>query len=132
MLGDLLGEEHGKIVGYRVLSTAGPRVEVSFRASGKILGVETMSMGTYVSVAAPGGSMHGEGQGFVTTGDGEMATWSGSGVGKLKPGGAASWRGAIFYQTTSPKLARLNGIAAVFEFEVDSADNTSSRMWEWK
>lgn len=132
MLGDLLGEEHGKTIGYRVLSTEGPQIEVSFRASGKMLGIEHTSMGTYVSVPGTDGSMHGEGQGLVMTRDGDMATWSGSGAGKMSPGGGISWRGAIFYRTTSPKLAKLNGIAAVFEYEVDAADNTSAKIWEWK
>lgn len=132
MLGDLLGEEQGKVTTFRVLSTEGPKVEVSFRGGGKILGVDTMNMGTYWSVVRPGGTLYGEGQGVVMTKDGEMATWSGNGVGKFKPGGGVSWRGGIYYQTASQKLSRLNGIAAIFEHETDANDNVSSKIWEWK
>ncbi len=47
-------------------------------------------------------------------------------------GGAASWRGAIYYQTESERLERLNGVAGVFEFEVDQEGNTRGKVWEWK
>ena len=60
-----------------------------------------------------------------------MATWKGGGVGKFT-GGGVSYRGAIYYSTASQKLARLNGIATVFEFEVDADGNTQSKIWEWK
>jgi hypothetical protein len=66
------------------------------------------------------------------THDGQTATWKGQGVGKFLAGGAVSYRGAVYYTTASPKLARLNSVAAVFEFEVDAKGNTSSKTWEWK
>jgi hypothetical protein len=67
------------------------------------------------------------------TRDGDTATWRGQGVGRFTGRGTAvNWRGAIYYQTTSPKLARLNGVAAVFEFDVDENDNTRAKLWEWK
>ncbi len=47
------------------------------------------------------------------TQDGEMVTWKGQGIGRLTGVGAVSWRGAVYYQTASEKLARLNGIAGV-------------------
>jgi hypothetical protein len=50
----------------------------------------------------------------------------------LKPDGAVSYRGAIYYSTASPKLARLNRIAVVFEYEVDANGNTHTKSWEWK
>jgi len=132
MLGEQLGEEQGKITTYRVLSTEGPKVEVSFRATGKMLGVETKGFGTYWSVMKPGGYLQGEGQGVLMTKDGESASWSGSGVGKFTPSGGLSWRGCIYYTTASQKLARLNGVALVFEHETDANDNITSKLWEWK
>jgi hypothetical protein len=134
MLGEMLGEERGKVTGYRVLPSDGhgPKVEVSFQASGQILGIEGNDLGTYWSAPKAGGFLYGEGQGVLMTRDGDMASWVGQGVGKLGPGGSASWRGAIYYSTTSTKLARLNGVAIVFEYEVDQQGNTSSKVWEWK
>jgi hypothetical protein len=133
MLGELISESRGKRAARRVLSTSpGFRVEVSFEASGKVLGMDPQTIATYWSEARPDGSLYGEGQAVVITRDGEMATWKGQGVGKFLAGGAVSYRGAVYYSTASPKLARLNTVAAVFEFEVDANGNTSEKTWEWK
>jgi hypothetical protein len=135
MLGEMINEEWGKITGIRVLPSDGeaPKVEASFQASGKLLGIETTDMGTYHSTLLPNGTMRGTGQGVVMTRAGETATWTGEGVGK--PTGqamAASWRGAIYFRTSSPSLTRLNGIAVLFEYDVDAEGNTHSKNWEWK
>jgi hypothetical protein len=135
MLGEKLGEERGQMTGMRVLPLGphGPRVEVSFQASGTILGQVGTDVGTYISTARPDGTMMGEGQGVVMTGEGDMANWTATGVGKFTGKGTAiNWRGALFYQTTSPRLAQLNGTAVVFEFDVDENGKTEARIWEWK
>ena len=134
MLGEKLGEETGRITARRVLPSGGhgPKAEVSFEASGKLLGVETNTMATYVSIIRPDGTIYGEGQGFVMGQGGEAATWVGQGVGRFTGGGAVSYRGAIYYQTTSEKWAHLNSIAAIYEYEVDAEGNTQAVTWEWK
>jgi hypothetical protein len=78
------------------------------------------------------GTLFGEGQGLLVTRDGDMATWVGQGVGTIKPGGVVSYRGAVYYQTTSPRWSRLNSVAGVFEYEVDVDGNSKSQVWEWK
>jgi hypothetical protein len=90
-------------------------------------------MGTYVSVTRPDGTLFGDGQGVTMTTEGAVATWRGQGVGRFTGRGTAvSWRGAVYYQSQSEKLARLNGVAVVFEFEVDENGNTHATSWEWK
>ena len=115
-----------------MLSTDPLTVEVSFEDSGNMLGVPTSGMGTYTSVARPDGSIYGEGHGVAMTADGEGITWTGSGTGKFGPGGSVSYRGMLHYRTPSQKLARLNNTCGVFEYNVDAAGNTSSKVWEWK
>ena len=134
MLGEMLGEERGKMTGMRVLPAegAGPRVEASWQGSGKLLGVEYNGMGTYIAVMTPAGVLSGQGQGVMMGKDGEMASWTGGGVGKPGKGMAANWRGAIYYQSPSPKLARLNSVAVIYEFDVDENGNTHAKLWEWK
>ena len=132
MLGEQLGESKGKRTVRRVLSIDPLTVEVSFEDSGHMLGVATNGMGTYTSVARPDGSIAGEGQGVMMTPDGEGITWKGSGVGKFGPGGSVSYRGMLYYRTPSQKLARLNNACGVFEYDVDPAGNTTSKVWEWK
>lgn len=132
MLGELLGETTGKRIVRRVLSTEPPTVEVSFEDSGKMLGVGTTGFGTYTAVIRIDGTIVGEGAGITTTQDGEAITWKGSGLGTFKEHGAISYRGILYYWTTSEKLARLNTVAGVFEYEVDPQGNTHTKVWEWK
>ncbi len=132
MLGDKLGELSGQVIGMRVLPSDGaPKMEVSFQAKGRLLGVETAEHGTYVSVLRPDGTLYGEGQGVSMGVGGQGATWKGTGVGVMKEGGAISYRGSIYYSTASEEWARLNRVAAVYEYEVDAEGNASAVTWEW-
>ena len=132
MLGDLLSETTGKRIVRRVLSTDPLTVEVTFEDSGKLLGIKTTGFGTYTSRVRPDGSIYGEGEGGIITKDGELVTWKGSGLGKFKEKGAVSYRGILYFRTASHKLARLNSAPGVFEYEVDPAGKTHSKVWEWK
>ncbi len=132
MPGDLLAENTGRRVVRRVLETAPLTVEVTFEETGTVLGVATNGLGTYTSVVRPDGSVYGEGQGALFTSDGEGVTWKGSGLGKLAAGGAVSYRGILYFQTTSQKMARLNAAPGVFEYEVDAEGKTKTKVWEWK
>jgi len=133
MLGEQIGTGQGKRSARRVVEVEPAlKVEVSFEDLTKMLGVDGMNIGTYTSSTRPDGTLDGEGRGVFATMDGQIATWKGIGTGQLKPGGAVSYRGCLTYNTTSPKLARLNSVAGVFEFEVDAAGNTQTKMWEWK
>jgi hypothetical protein len=71
-------------------------------------GADVNGFGTYTSVVRPDGTLHGEGN------------------------GAVSYRGILYYRTASAKLARLNTVGGVFEFEVDAEGKTHSKIWEWK
>jgi hypothetical protein len=131
MLGDQLFEETGRTIGTRVLADG--RIEVSFQDTGTVLGVEYTNVGTYVSSARPDGALWGEGQGVAMTKDGEMVSWRATGVGAMKGRGwAASWRGVLYCQTASQKLARLNKVPVVYENEVDENGNQKVKSWEWK
>ena len=134
MLGEKIAEGTGKVLVRRVLKSegAGPKMETSFQSTGFLAGIEMREAGTYVAAVRADGTLFGEGQGVAMSKDGEMATWQGQGVGTIKPGGVVSYRGAIFYQSSSPKWSRLNSIACVFEYEADTEGNTRSQLWEWK
>jgi len=58
------------------------------------------------------------------TSQGEMVSWKCSGHGKLGPGGTVSYRGILYFQTASQKLAGLNATPGVFEYEVDAEGKT--------
>ncbi len=133
MLGEQIGEERGKITARRVLPSGGqgPKVEVTFQASGTIFGIEASDLGTYWSVVQPNGALYGEGQGLIMTPDGEVAQWTGAGRGHFTEQGGVSFRGAVYYETTSAKLARLNGVAVVYEHETGRDDSVMTKYWEW-
>lgn len=134
MLGEQIGEEQGKITGRRVLPSdgAGPKVEVSFQASGTLLGMNTTGLGTYWSVVQPNGALYGEGQGVIMTAQGDVVQWTGAGRGHFTEQGGVSFRGAVYYQTTSEKLAGLNSVAVVYEHEAGPDDSVVNKLWEWK
>jgi hypothetical protein len=133
MLGEVVSETKGKITSQRVLSAEGPKIEASFTSVGKLKGIEVTEMATFWSTQRPGGALFGEGNGVMMAADGELASWSGNGIGKFGAGGKQIWRGAVYLQTPSTgKFASLNNAVLVFEFEADAMGNTSEKAWEWK
>ena len=134
MQGEKIGEESGKVTSQRVLPNPGgaPKMETSFQATGTLFGVGHTTTGTYWSALRPDGTVYGEGQGIAMGKEGEMGTWVGAGVGTLKKDGSVSYRGAIFYSSSTPKWSRLNNVAAIFEYEVDPQGATRAQLWEWK
>jgi hypothetical protein len=134
MLGELIGEERGKVTVRRVVPSdgGGVKVEVSFQASATFFGTNGTDMGTYLSEVQPNGMLYGEGQGVVMTAAGDTAQWRGAGRGRFTEQGGVSFRGAVYYQTASERLGRLNGVAVVFEHEADQEGNITTKYWEWK
>jgi hypothetical protein len=132
MIGEQISESKGRRLVRRVLSVDPPTAEVSFEDSGNMLGVPTTGMGSYTSVIRPDGSIYGNGQGMIMTPDGDAVTWTGTGLGKFGPNGSVSYRGMLFFRTTSQKLARVNNTCGAFEYDVDPSGNTISKVWEWK
>ena len=139
MLGAKLGHEAGKVTAQTVVRSRlnpleSPRMETTFRATGTLLGVDETDTVTFWTVVRPDGTVYGEGQGIVM-GIGprlETATFLGQGVGTIQEDGTISYRGATYYQSSTPKWSRLNKIAAVFELEVSPTGKTKSANWEWK
>jgi hypothetical protein len=142
MLGDIIYEHKGKVIGQRVLDSTSeqgellPKIETTFSADAKLKGtIDIADTGTYWSIVRPGGILYGEGQGLYMAkdGSGETATWTGQGVGRLAAGGRVSYRGSLFFRTNSTgKMSFLNNIVAVFEYEVNESGNTTAKVWEWK
>jgi hypothetical protein len=63
-------------------------------------GVEVTEIGTYCGKVNLSGAVCGEGQGVVMTKDGsEVATWKGSGIGRMGDGRKMRWRGVVYYDT---------------------------------
>ena len=139
MLGDQIGEVKGKITGQRVLDIEEgglAKIEYSFSANGRMKEIDITHMATFSTIPRGNGVLYGEGQGVITTRDGsaEMATEIGRGIGQFTDGGKkVKFHGSFFYRASSTgKLAFLNNLVGVFEYEVDEAGNTQHKVWEWK
>jgi hypothetical protein len=132
MLGDKVGQESGQVIGTRVLaSDTGPKLETTFQMQTNLLGVEGTETGTYWSVLRQDGTLYGEGNGVVMTAEGP-ATWKGAGVGHpTGEGMGATFRGAVYFETRSASLDRLNHSAAVYEFAIDGDGKCRNDVWLW-
>jgi hypothetical protein len=133
MLGDLIYEHRGKITNQRVLDAEGAKMETSFSGSANYRGTDGTEIGTYQTTYRSEGVLYGEGQGVITTKDGEIATWTGSGIGRFTGQGKIRFHGPLFYRTYSTqKLAFLNNLVGVYETQIDENQNFLYKVWEWK
>jgi len=131
MLGDMIGEFKGQVTGVRILS--GGKVETSEQASGNILGNLATWLATSTSTTMANGVVMAEGEALVTTGDGEVVMIKKSGIGwSTGKGRKATRRGVFFHATQSQKLARLNKVVGVWEFESEENGNWHVKIWEWR
>ncbi|HLN46579.1 MAG TPA: hypothetical protein VK209_12810 [Candidatus Sulfotelmatobacter sp.] len=131
MLGNLIGEFKGRITNVRILPEG--KKETSEQASGNILGIEATWLATSISTPMPDGIIMSDGNAIVTTKDNEVVMIKKSGIGwSTGNGQKSSRRGVFFHMTQSQKLACLNRIVGVWEFESEEDGNWHVEIWEWK
>ena len=134
----MLGEKLGSMqltTSNKVLPSNGslPRFETTTIGSGTLAGTEVNGMATYTADMRPDGTLYGEcpNQGVVIAEDG-VATFTATGIGTFTEDGGSSFKGMVHFQTSAPSLSSLNGVAVVYDWEVDAEGNASWDMWEWK
>jgi hypothetical protein len=137
MLGELIFESNGKIISQRVISVENgvPKLEITAAGSGTVRGnIGANETWTYWTIQRSDGTFHGEGQGIITAKEGsEFITATGRGEGSMTKTGTSRYPGALFFNTASGnKLAFLNHIIGVNEYEVDELGGYSFKCWEWK
>lgn len=138
MLGERIGEEHGKVTSRRILpgdeSRRFVKMEISFESQATVYGVQCTNIGTYQVYERGLGQMYAEGQGILITADGKGAIWNGHGAGRPvgDEAGTIAFAAAVAVQASGDKLAKLNEIMMVVEHKADMAASASSELWEWK
>jgi hypothetical protein len=136
MLGELLFEIKGRLTGSRILNADEYKIEHSITQEGKLKDIEIAILGAFWTIPTGKNVIYGEGQGIITTKDGEdTATFRGYGIGHSKGHVSASFRGSVFYKSpisTNGKLSFLNNKIGVFETEVDESGISTEKVWEWK
>ncbi len=135
MSGELIGESRGKIIGTRIveLLETSPKIETTDQSTGKLLGIDSQDMSTARSVWRSPDTFYAEGIGVVASPSGEVAMYTGTGMGKGSLWSPETlFHGMILFRSSTPQWSRLNGIVAVVEYTVDAEGNSHSRIWEWK
>lgn len=133
MLGELLGEASGKGTVTKVEAPDGapPRLHIACQGQGTLLGTDMQDVGSYIQRVTAGGRLSATSADWVmVTADGDMAVFRGFGTGQMTAGGAR-YAGCGSMSSDSPKLARLDTISTVAEFEGDNEGNYSWKLWEW-
>lgn len=96
-LGTPVIAEKGMVTGQRVLEVSPwPKTEASFIANDTLRGnIAASKTGTYTSIMRADGSLYGQGQGIITTKDGDVATWTGQGIGHFTQDGKLRFHGSV-------------------------------------
>lgn len=138
MLGDLIYEAEGELMNMRVISVeeGRPKIEVTILQSGLLRWTEVTNIVTYSSIPREqGGAIYTEGKGVIMTKNSdsnETATWTGQGIVHYS-GQTRRDVGSIFCRTSSNgKLAFLNNMVGVFEYESEEHGTSKGKIWEWK
>jgi hypothetical protein len=130
-IGEYIQESKGKVTAVRALADG--KLEASYQAIGKLLGIQVNEFYTAIISPLPGGNLFMEGNGIITSNDGDSESLKFQGIGRSTGAGfKASYRGSTFGQTASPKFAKLTGEMTVWEVDVDEAGNFLLKIWEWK
>ena len=110
-----------------------PVVETMAEGEGTLAGLAVKILSTYYAEMRPDGSWVGEcpNAGVVMAADG-IATFRANGVGNPTAGGGFSFRGPVYFETTSASLASLNAVAHFFEWDVDAENNATWKIWVCK
>ena len=135
----MLGEKVGSLSGptsMKALPAVGgyPSFEtVASGLSGTLAGAEVTSFATYSATMRADGSFYGEcpNSGVVMAADG-VATFRATGIGSPTADGGFSFRGVVYFDSAAPSLSSLNGVAVVYDWEVDASGDASWDLWEWK
>ena len=138
MLGELIYESSGKIVSQKVVDTGddpSAKVELSYSGSGYMQGIGNVTeTWTFVNTHLKNNITQGNGKGVIMTDDGNgVATATELGRGFHMSPESIVYPGARVFSTDSnSKLAFLNELVGVTQWEVDSLGNYKVKMWQWK
>ena len=140
MLGELIYESTGKIVSQKVVDTGdinslSAKVELSYSGSGYMQGIGNVTeTWTFVNTHLSNNIIQGIGKGVIMTDDGNaVATATELGRGFHMSPETIVYPGARVISTDSNgKLAFLNELVGVTEWEVDNLGNYNVKMWQWK
>jgi len=108
-------------------------MEMTGTVSGKMYdGDMFTSYFSYDMQMRPDGTTHGDIRGMYRTASGMAGTFTGEGNAIMAMDGSSKHRGCLCYSNPPGKYAAWNGVAVVFEYDVDKEQNIMAKGWEWK
>ena len=132
MLGKKIGSLTAACVNKALVSSGAglPKLETSATGQGTLAGAQVNTFATYASEMRADGTFYGEcpNSGIVMTADG-VATFRASGIGRPTADGGFSFRGAVYFEALAPSLASLNGVAHMYQWDVDPTGNATWEIW---
>ena len=108
------------------------QTEISFTEKGvmKNIGNGT-NTGTFIDNSSDNGRLlHGAGKGTITTENGDKINWNAYDIGN-KTGNNLTYKGIIFFDTNSEKLASMKNVIGLY-IQSKSDANSLRQIWEWK
>lgn len=136
MLGDKIGEEHGKVTARRVLPGDDFRymkLEISFETECTVYGQKGMNVGTYTIFERVHDQIYAEGQGILMMESGQGAIWNGHGIGNAGADGTMNFAASVAFQApTEGALAKLNRVLVLVEHHANPDGSANSELFEWK
>jgi hypothetical protein len=138
MLGDILYETNlGKLIGTRLVSAEGeiPKIEVTIFQEGLLkASMDATGLVTFWSEQQKDGSIYTEGQGVLILKDDRAATatWFGKGIAHYQNQTRRDVGAVFFKSSNNDKLAFLNSVVGVFEYEILEEGTSKGKIWEWK
>ena len=79
-------------------------------------------------------TLYSEGQGVLTTQQGEIVTYTQQATGQITPEGRVVFQGSMFFKALSPtgQLASLDNQMGIYNYESDLAGNAQRQVWQWR
>ena len=135
----MLGEKVGSISGPSSMKAipavdGNPAFEtVASGLSGTLAGTDVTSFATYSAAMRDDGSFYGEcpNSGVIMAADG-AGTVRATGIGSPTADGGFAFKGVVYFESAAASLSSLNGVAVVYDWNVDANGDASWDLWEWK
>lgn len=138
MMGQLMLEERGQFTAQRILDAQLQKIEVSYTANGQYkgdIGYSEIATDWSVPAAVKNSATYGEGRSIITANDSESGAWKLQGVEPILPSGNRSLKGSAYkimnqVNGISGKLAELDNVLVVFEYEVAQNGAYHGKAWQ--
>jgi hypothetical protein len=123
----LYQETSGNVTSTRKISAN--QTEISFTERGVLKSIGNVTnTGTFIDNSSDDGRvLRGVGKGTITTENGDTISWTAYDIGN-KTGNMTTYRGTIFFDTNSEKLANMDNVIGLYI----QTESNGRQIWEWK